>query len=174
MEHYWWGRLGLILLLIVGFSACKSVLSKKKMEEKLKHLEQFTYKFTDSSVPPPFHRSYRIVAEKDSLRLTVTSYGETLADKEYSMPENGYEMIGNALLKHKINKRFKEKKSNGCVGGTSEAISFGTKEAPNYFSAAVYHCGKDDYGNLIGDLDSFLLDIRPLTPDLKEVIKSTR
>jgi hypothetical protein len=174
MEHYWWSKLVLILFLIGSFSACKSVLSKKGMEKKLKNLEQFTYKFTDSSVPPPFHRSYTIEANNDSIRLTVDSYGDTLADKEYPMPENGFEMIGNALLKHKINKHFKEKKSNGCVGGTTKSISMGTKEEPNFFSASLYHCGSVNYGTLVGDLDSFLLDIRPLTPDLKEVIKSTR
>lgn len=174
MEHYWWGKLLLILFLIVSFSACKSIVSKKKMEEKLKHLERFTYEFTDASVPPPFHRSYSIAADKDSVRLTVESYGEILAHKEYPMPEDGLETIGNALLKHKINKRLVEKKSKDCTGGTSEAISLRTKEDPNFFSASVYHCGGTDYGTLIGETDSFLLDIRPLTPDLKDVIQSTR
>jgi hypothetical protein len=172
--EYWCSKLIFVLILIVSFSACKSVLSKKKMEEKLKNLEQFTYGFTDSSVPPPFHRSYTIAANKDSIRLTVDSYGDTLAEKEYPMPENGLEMIGNALLKHKVNKRSAEKKSKGCTGGTTEAISWGTKEEAGFFSASVYHCGSTDYGDLVGELDSFLLEIRPLTPDLKEVIKSTR
>jgi len=172
--EYWWSKLVLVLFLIGSFSACKSILSKKKMEEKLKHLEQFTYRFTDSSVPPPFHRSYTIAADKDSVRLTVDSYGETLAHKEYPMPENGLGMIGSALLKHKINKRSKGKEGNGCTGGTTESISLATKEDAHFFSASIYHCGSTDYGTLIGDLDSFLLDIHPLTPDLKEVIKSTR
>ena len=163
-----------VLFIIISFSACKSILSKKKMEEKLKNLKQFTYEFTDSSVPPPFHRSYTIEADQDSIRLSVDSYGEVLAEKEYSMPENGLEMIATVLLNHKINKRFKAKKSNGCTGGTTEAISWGTKEEPDFFSASVYHCGSTDYGNLVGELDSFLLEIRPLTPDLKEVIQSTR
>jgi hypothetical protein len=171
---YWWSKLVLVLFLIGSFSACKSILSKKKMEEKLEHLEQFIYKFTDSSVPPPFHRSYTIATDKDSVRLTVDSYGETLAHKEYPMPEKGLDMIGNALLKHKINKRFKAKESDGCTGGTTEAISLGIKGEADFFSASIYHCGSADYGTLIGDLDSFLLDIRSLTPDLKEVIKSTR
>lgn len=170
----WWSKLIFVLILVVSFSACKSVLSKKKMEEKLKDLGHFTYEFTDSSVPPPFHRSYTIAANKDSIRLTVDSYGDTLAQKEYPMPENGLEMIGNALLKHKINKRLKGKKSNGCTGGTTEAISWRTKEETHFFDASVYHCGSTDYGTLVGDLDSFLLEIRPLTPDLKEVIQSTR
>lgn len=172
--EYWWSKLMFVLVLIISFGACKSILSKKKMEEQLNNLKQFTYGFTDSSVPPPFHRSYTIVANQDSIHLTVDSYGETLAEKEYAMPENGFELIGNAILKHKINKRFKEKKSKGCTGGTTEGISWGTKEEPNFFSASVYHCGSVDYGDLLGDIDSFLLEIRPLTPDLKEVIQSTR
>ena len=105
--------------------------------------------------------------------LTVDSYGDTLANKEYPMPENGFEMIGNALLKHKISKRS-PKKSNGCVGGTTRAISFSKKEEPDFFSASLYRCGNVDYGTLVGAVDSFLLDIRPLTPDMKEVIQSTR
>jgi len=50
----------LVLFLIVSLAACKNSLSKKKMEEKIKDLEQFKYEFTDSSVLPPFHRSYRL------------------------------------------------------------------------------------------------------------------
>lgn len=173
MEQYWWGKLVLILFLIGSFSACKSILSRKKMEEKLKDLEQFSYEFTDSSVPPPFHRSYTIDVNKDSVCLTVDSYGDTLAHKEYSMPENGLEMIANALLKHKINKRFQEKKSKGCTGGTTRAISWRTKNK-DFFDASLYRCGGKDYGTLVGDIDSFLIDIRPLTPDLKSVIDSTR
>jgi hypothetical protein len=174
MEDYWWVKWVAILFLFLSFGACKSILSKKKMEEQVKNLKQFTYEFTDSSLPPPFHRSYTIVAKEDSLVLTVDSYGKVLAKKEYPMPENGLEMIGKALLKHKINKRSKEKKEATCTGGTTEAISFATQEMPNFFSAYVYHCGKADYGTLVGDVDSFLLEIRPLTPDWKEVIQATR
>lgn len=172
--EYWWSRLVLVLFLIASFGACKGILSKKKMEETIKDLKQFTYKFTDSSVPPPFHRSYTIAVDKDSARLKVNSYGQTLAQKEYPMPENGLEMIGDALLKHKITKRSKEQVSDGCVGGTTEAISYGMQAEPAFFSAFIYHCGSKDYGTLLGDVDSFLLEIRPLTPDLKEVIQSTR
>lgn len=173
MEQYWWGKLALILFLIGSFSACKSILSRKKMEEKLKDLEHFSYEFTDSSVPPPFHRSYTIDVDKDTVHLTVDSYGDTLAQKEYPMPENGFELIANAFLKHKINKRFKEKKSKGCTGGTTRAISWRTKNN-DFFDASLYRCGGTDYGTMIGDIDSFLLDIKFLTPDLTAVIDTTR
>ncbi|WMX14024.1 MULTISPECIES: hypothetical protein [unclassified Aureispira] len=174
MEHYWWSKWMLILFLTISFGACKGILSKRKMEEQLKNLERFTYEFTDSSVPPPFHRSYTIDANKDSIRLTVDSYGDTLAQKEYPMPENGFERIGVALLKHKINRRLKEKQSKGCTGGTTESISWSAKNEANAFDAFVYHCGSKDYGTLVGDVDSFLVDIQFLTPDLEEVIQTTR
>jgi len=90
------------------------------------------------------------------------------------MPENGLEMIRETLLKHKITKRSKNNGREGCTGGTTEAISLATQADSAFFSAFVYHCGSENYGTLVGDLDSFLLDIRPLTPDLKEVIQFTR
>lgn len=174
MEQYWVGKLLLILILAMSFNACKSTLSRKQMEDKLKKMESFTYEFGDASVPPPFHRSYSIVANKDTVVLTVDSYGDTLIQREYAMPANGFDLIGNAIVKNKISKRSEKKESNGCTGGRTKSIAFSSKNDPRPFSASTYICGGEMYGTLIGDLDTFLLDIRPLTPDLIDVIRSTK
>lgn len=174
MKQYWVGKLLLLILLTIGFNRCKSMLSKKQMEEKLKQLEKFTYAFGDASVPPPFHRSYTIVADKDSVVLTVDSYGDTLIQRNYPMPENGFKLIGEALLKNKISLRSKKKEGDGCTGGITKAIAYSCKNDKAPFHASTYICGGIHYGNLLGDLDTFLLDIRPLTPDLVDVIRSTQ
>ncbi|BDS15536.1 hypothetical protein [Aureispira anguillae] len=174
MEHYRVNKLLLILLLAISFNACKNILSYQQMEKKLKKLEQFTYQFGDASVPPPFHRSYTIVANKDSILLTVDSYGDTLVQKKYQMPEDGLTRIGQALIKNKIHKRRQKKEANGCTGGTTQSIAYRCHEDAKPFSASRYNCGGEHYGTLMGDIDSFLVDIYPLTPDLKEVLRSTQ
>jgi len=160
---------GLVALLL--FSAC--IITKNKMEKQLEYLETLTYAFGDSSVPPPYHRSYTIVVSQDSLVLTVDSYGDTLAEKTYKMPKDGLRQLGAALLKHHIHKRTEKIESEGCTGGTTASIAYTCGAQYEPFYASAYYCGGKTYGTLAGDVDSFLVDLKIFVPDLRAVIRST-
>jgi|GEM_PF-5587268 len=45
------------------------------------------YRFSDSSVPPKFHRSYKIAVTKNTIIAIVDVYGDVIADKEYAFDE---------------------------------------------------------------------------------------
>ena len=164
-------KLWLILIVAMGYSACIS--SKKRMEKKLKTLTELTYAFGDASVPPPFHRSYTLVANKDTIQLTVDSYGEVLAEKTYGMPEGGLQRIAQSLLKHNISERKEKKENDGCTGGTTRSIAFTCAKDTTPFYASAYYCGGAVYGTLTGDVDSFFVDLKTFVPDLSAVIRST-
>lgn len=160
-----------IMALLLTFSAC--IITKNKMEKQLEHLETLTYAFGDASVPPPYHRSYTIVVNKDSLVLTVDSYGDTLAEKTYTMPKNGLQELGTSLIKHNIHKRAENKQSEGCTGGTTASIAYTCGDQYEPFYASAYYCGGKTYGTLAGNVDSFLVDLKGFVPDLPAVIRST-
>jgi hypothetical protein len=142
--------------------------------EKYKNLSQLTYEFGDSSMPPPYHRSYTIVVNKDSVELTVDSYGDILAQKKYKMPEDGMKNLEDALAKNNIGLQEKKEDENGCTGGTTKSLSFSCENDSLPFSAFNYYCGGDAYGDLGGDINSFLVELKKLTPDLSDVIAGTK
>jgi hypothetical protein len=166
-------KLLFILVLIISFSACKSVKSNNEMK-KLKDIEEFSYKFGDSSVPPPYHRSYSIVMDADSIKLTVDSYGDILAKETYAMPKGGLQKIGEAIVKYRIDVQKDKKQDGGCTGGTTRHISYSCKGEKEKFSASALYCGGDLFGTLSGDLDSFFMELKTFVPDLNDVIRSTK
>ena len=138
-------------------------------------MSSFSYKYKDSSVPPPFHRSYSIILINDTIQLSIDSYGDILAEKEYPLPENAFDTIKQLIQEYDISLRKVEVKNDGCTGGTSESISFlGHKEDEN-FSGRIYYCGSKQYGTLAGDVKSFSTAFKKaFVPDLKEIIRSTK
>ncbi len=165
----------LILLgvaIVVCFAACKSI-SDKQMKKKIEKLISFSYSFGDSSVPPPYHRSYTISVEGDTVNLQVDSYGDILADKNYPIPENGLQQIKDLLLKHKITSQTR-KANDGCTGGTSKSIAFNCADDAGSFSGAVYYCGGEQYGSMGGAVEEFASEfIQIFVPDLRDVITAT-
>ena len=163
----------LFLIFSLTFNACKSLISNNHMEN-YKNLSQLIYQYGDSSMPPPYHRSYTIVVNKDSVELTVDSYGDILAQKKYKMPEDGLQQLEVALAKNNIALKKKNEDDMGCTGGTTKSLSFSCHGEAKHFSAHNYYCGGDAYGDLGGDIDSFLLELKKLTPDLSDVIEGTK
>jgi len=157
---------------LLSFYACKTM--DKKMKNKIKQIETFTYAFGDASVPPPYHRSYEIHVNKDSVKLTVDSYGDILASKEYELPEDAFKIIEKLLLKHKIETRTSKVENDGCTGGNSRYISFTCNNGEGGFSGNVYYCGGKKYGSMQGEVRTFASEFtKVFTPDLSEVIRST-
>ena len=50
-----------------------------KAEEKKMKLDKVIYRFTDSSVPPEYHRSYNIEVSEEAVTAEVLVYGELIA-----------------------------------------------------------------------------------------------
>lgn len=52
-----------------------------------------TYEFHDSSVPPPFHRSFVLIFDRTQARIVVDSYGTVLADRTAAMSPQAWSQI---------------------------------------------------------------------------------
>ncbi len=79
------------------------------------------YIFTDSSVPPQYHRSFAIEATRDSALVVVDSYGEVLARETRAVTPNEFQSLMETLAAAELS-IVPEKESEGCTGGTTEAV----------------------------------------------------
>jgi hypothetical protein len=80
-----------------------------------------TYAFRDSSMPPPYHRSFVITVDRDAARIVVDSYGTVLADQTASMPPGTWERMSDSIAD--LDGIVIEEPEQGCTGGTGFALS---------------------------------------------------
>lgn len=164
----------LIVFLLLLESCCQRSLTCCSMKTIFDALTSFHYHFRDSSVPPPYHRSYSINADSNGVQIVVLCYGDTLADQTYPSPDSALQRVGQALLNNKIRWHKEKKSDKSCVGGVGHTIKYTSAVDSTSFSAYRSVCGGDYEGELGGDLSQFLQDIAFLTPELDSLIKSTR
>lgn len=158
----------LVIILIIACSLfLTSTLAKSK--KAMNSVTKIIYYYTDSSVPPQYHRSYTITISENKIRIIVDSYGDILNDKEFDINASQFENIKKSILKNKIRKG-KKVESKGCTGGTGDKIEYYEHENL-LFSASVYHCGNKDYGDLKGDIKNVAQEIKSLIPNFSELLK---
>lgn len=116
------------------------------------------YRFGDSSVPPPYHRSYTITASPDLIEVVVDSYGEIIVRDSAMMDSDKFNALIEILKKDKINTGQK-KDDAGCTGGTTDYLDVKSGES-FILKGYQYHCGGSEYGNLLGDLSAFKSQIK--------------
>ena len=80
-----------------------------------------TYAFRDSSMPPPYHRSFVITVNRDAARIVVDSYGTVLADQTASMPPGTWQRMSDSIAD--LDGIVIEEPEQGCTGGTGFALS---------------------------------------------------
>jgi hypothetical protein len=151
------------LVLAIGF-----IIASEDKDLLYGSIKEIRYRFQDSSVPPEYHRSYTITIDKDKLKITVDSYGDILAEREYRITKNQFERLIASLKENHIGKA-ELGDDDGCTGGTSESISY-SDLSKEIFSGTVYHCGGKHFGNLGGNVKRFAQDIRKIVPDVKKLI----
>lgn len=130
---------------------------------------RIVYIYGDSSLPPQYHRSYRIDVTPVQARVTVDSYGTILAERNYTITRTEFDGLLNSLSKNDIRK-VPQRDDEGCTGGASETISIYNEQNPT-FSGQVYHCGGEDSGDLGGNIQGFADHLRNLIPDLPDLLK---
>lgn len=80
-----------------------------------------TYAFRDSSVPPPYHRSFVITVDRHQARIVVDSYGTVLADRTSLMPPVSWQQLSDTI--GDLAGIVIEEPERGCTGGTGFALS---------------------------------------------------
>ncbi len=125
------------------------------------------YRYTDSSVPPRYHRSFVIEVTRDTARVVVDSYGDVLARDSRAIAPEEFRAVLETIEGAGLT-TVTEKENEGCTGGTTETVvMYGDED--ELFRGWVYHCAGEDYGTLEGDVEAVARDIRALIPDLSSL-----
>lgn len=132
-------------------------------------LDQVTYRFTDSSVPPRYHRSYSIVVTAQAITVTVDSYGDIVAQQ--SLPSSATQLqAALAVLDEAAISPGRKDSNPRCTGGTSDRIT-GDRQGQTVFSAYRYNCGGES-GPMQGDIAAVKAHFQGLIPDLAQFIRT--
>lgn len=124
-----------------------------------------TYEFRDSSVPPPYHRSFVLTFDQQQARMVVDSYGEVLADETRAMTaeawdqvSSGFEAMGDLKLADP---------EPGCTGGTGFVVKV---ESANAMVLDVdgYVCGGVN-GEAREQVAAWVSPVRSLFPPMSEL-----
>jgi hypothetical protein len=126
-------------------------------------ITKIVYDFGDASVPPPYHRSYTITLTGDSISKHVHSYSETISNVSKPVTNEQFASVVKIIDDCKFT-NGKEKENTACTGGVSETVSIYSQDERVYYGS-VYHCGGDDYGNLLGDTKLLLAELNKLISD---------
>jgi len=79
----------LFLISIISLFNCNPGISDMEKSE----MDQIIYRFSDSSTPPRYHRSYTISITPKEVKCTVNSYGTELANETYPFDENRFKAL---------------------------------------------------------------------------------
>jgi len=151
---------GLVIGYAVGYNSSKSADEISLSKDTLEYIE---YDFGDSSVPPKYHRSYKIRIMEDTISITVDSYGDILNEKSFPLAENDLNEIINAVKNIDFNKKYSE--NEGCTGGVTKALTLKTKTSE--FKVDVYVCGGLSKNDML-ELDAAAAVITSKIPDFEK------
>lgn len=99
--------------------------------------------FTDSSVPPEYHRSWDLELDQQRVRLVVDSYGDVIARKTVKMPRAKWERFVADLADHLDTLDDPEAVDPGCTGGTTMSLQIEDAAAWADTSMEVENCASD-------------------------------
>ena len=154
-------------------SACQPFTTAMDLMQPLdfanSEIDQVTYRFTDSSVPPRYHRSYSIIVTAQVLSITVDSYGDVIAQQELPSSPEQFQSVLAALDQARIRKGSKPLE-DGCAGGTSDRIT-AHHQGESIFDSSRYNCGGKS-GPLKGDIAAVKAHLQGLIPDFTKLIKA--
>jgi hypothetical protein len=131
-------------------------------------IDEIRYNFYDSSVPPPYHRSYVITLTAEKVTIVVDSYGNIIANKEFPVAADQLTGMIDLLDRAKIkNRAYSENK--GCTGGTGESVACYKKEEC-LFKGSAFYCGGKTSGDMKGNIADVKSAMQKLIPDFEKVL----
>jgi len=101
--------------------ACGTTQEEPSGESVLGPGALVSYAFLDSSVPPPYHRSYELTVRMDESRIVVDSYGDVLADERKATDPAAWSAMGATL--EDVTGLSAQEPEAGCTGGTVTSLT---------------------------------------------------
>lgn len=127
-----------------------------------------TYEFHDSSVPPPYHRSYVLTFDHASAHMVVDSYGDVVADRTAAVPPDAWSQVVRAFPD--IRNLSLVEPEQGCTGGTSFVVNVADGGVTS-FRAHGSNCGGVNSGaaekvaEWVGPVRALFGPMNELAPD---------
>ncbi len=143
----------LILILITNLFSCKNQMD-------MNEISTIEYRFSDSSTPPQYHRSFTITVDSNQAHLTVDVYGTILADSIYTINNEKFNEL--KLLALSL-ESAKTKTSDGATGTKHYRI-----ELLNKNKESIYLIYWDSLNKVQENTYQFIEQIKALIPDLRE------
>ncbi len=125
-----------------------------------------SYRYNDSSVPPPYHRSVELTVTQDEARIVIDSYGDVLADETAPTPPEAWEQLG-ATLPDVQGLEVDDPPEQGCAGGTSIQLSV-TAGEDVLLDLAPEFCGGSN-ADLEAPINAWIAPARALFPPTREL-----
>lgn len=134
-------------------------------DETLPSSALVNYEFHDSSVPPPYHRSYVLTFDRSAARIVVDSYGEVLADRTAPMTDTAWGRVSQSYPDIRgVRVRDPEQ---GCTGGTSFAVTVADGDQQT-FAVRGLACGGVN-SDVAEKLATWVRPVRELFPPMNEL-----
>ncbi len=124
-----------------------------------------TYEFHDSSVPPPFHRSFKLVFDRSRARIVVDSYGDVLADRTALVSPAAWDAVSAGFPA--VSGLVVAEPAQGCTGGTGFAATV-AEDGTVRFSLSGLACGGVN-SDAADRLAEWVRPVRALFPPMNEL-----
>jgi len=126
---------------------------------------EVVFRFRDSSVPPPYHRSYLLTVTKATTAIVVKDYTDVLAERSVATPAEVWEAI---LLGYApIAGLAPEDPARGCTGGTGVGVQV-TSGGQQITSFDAEVCGGVN-ATIADQVREWLAPARALFPTMNEL-----
>lgn len=132
-----------LLVLGAGLAACGGEAAGRGADPVGLTDAVVTVRFQDSSVPPPYHRSWEVVVDRDDVTMVVTSYAAELARRTVPLAEADRAAFV-AGLYDALDEIGTDDVGGPCPGGTSTELEVDDAGDRDRTVTAVPGCGADD------------------------------
>jgi|CXWK01.1.fsa_nt_gi hypothetical protein len=145
----------LLALLAAALGACGTNLRTADSTELDPATTEVVLHFHDSSVPPPYHRSYVLTVSDGQVHAVVDSYGDVLHDVTEPVPRAEWVAFLDGLDDELATMPDPEQSDEACTGGTS--IDFTVNDGSiNRVDLEVPNCGSDANSRITDRLSAIM------------------
>jgi hypothetical protein len=127
------------------------------------------YQYEGGTVAPQYHRSYEIDVTQSIVKVTVDSYHVILAQKSYDITQQKFEWLVASLSRNNI-RNVSHQYQSLTIGGPRQKIEVYNQQGV-FFYGTNNLSPQNDWGNLDGNVDAFVNDLKALVPDLSELLR---
>lgn len=128
------------------------------------------YRFRDASVPPQYHRSYRISVTATKANVVVDSYGKRLNESTVELTPPEFQAVLDVLEKSQITQETETEATPRAIGGKLEYLQLFDHDL-EILNANTSSSGGQGAGKLCGDTKAVRQCLRNLFPNFKSLLK---